>query len=89
MYTSLHNHTDYSNIRLLDSINTTEKLIDYAVKLGLNGVAITEHDCVGNHVKALSHYKKIKEEFPNFKLILGNEIYLTREGLNATNHEKR
>ena len=88
MYTSLHNHTDYSNIRLLDSINTTEKLIDYAVKLGLNGVAITEHDCVGNHVKALSHYKKIKEEFPNFKLILGNEIYLTREGLNATNHEK-
>ena len=29
-YSSLHNHTDYSNLKLIDSINTVEGIIDYA-----------------------------------------------------------
>lgn len=33
-------------------------------------------------------YKKIKEKNPNFKVILGNEIYLCRNGLNAENYNK-
>ena len=45
---SLHNHTDFSNFRLRDSINTVESLIDYAVELGHEVVAITEHDTIAS-----------------------------------------
>ena len=72
----VHAHSDYSNIRLLDCINPIEKLIDRAVDIGLSGLAITDHECVSGHVKAYKHYQKIKEKNPNFKLGLGNEIYL-------------
>ena len=34
------------------------------------------------------YYTKIKKEHPNFKVILGNEIYLCRDGLNAQNYIK-
>ena len=30
---SLHNHTDFSNARLRDSINRYNELIDYAIEL--------------------------------------------------------
>lgn len=88
-YFSVHNHTDYSNLRLIDSINSVEKLIDRAYKLGLNGVAITDHESVSGHIKALQYYnKKYKDKKDSFKLVLGNEIYVSREGLNELNHEK-
>ena len=73
---SLHNHTDYSNLRLRDSINTVKSLIDYAIKLGHKGIAITEHDCVCNAIKIEKYYNEIKKSHPDFKVILGNEIYL-------------
>ena len=85
---SLHNHTDFSNFRLRDSINTVESLIDYAVELGHELVAITEHDTIASAIRAEKKYKKIKEENPNFKVILGNEIYLVRNGLNNDNFNK-
>ena len=85
---SLHNHTDFSNFRLRDAINTVEGLIDYAIELGHEGVAITEHDTIASHIRAEKYYKKIKEKNPNFKLILGNEIYLVRNGLNGQNYNK-
>lgn len=86
----LHTHTDYSNIRLIDSINKTTTLIDRAFELGLSGVAITDHDCISSHLKAELYYNKTfsEEQKKNFKLILGNEIYLTRSDLNAANHQK-
>ena len=90
-YVSIHNHTDFSNIRLLDCINKTEALIDYAHKIGLKGLAITDHDMLGAHVKALKHVDKRRAENPddeswkNFQLILGNEIYLVRNKLSKTN----
>ena len=89
-YTSIHNHSDYSNLKLIDSINTVEKLIDKAYKIGLKGVAITDHDSISGHVRAWNYYNKkfSEEEKNNFKLILGNEIYLCRSGLNAENHIK-
>lgn len=68
-----------------DSINTVKGLIDYAVELNHSVLAITEHETIGSSLAALRHYKKVKENNPNFKLILGNEIYLTRNGLNAQN----
>ena len=85
---SLHNHTDYSNTTIRDSINTYKLLMDYAIELGHEVVAITEHECVSNAVKAEMYYKEIKEEHPDFKLILGNEIYLCRNGLNKENFVK-
>ena len=85
---SLHNHTDFSNFRLRDSINTVETLIDRAIKLGHSVVAITEHETVASSIRAEKYYDKIKNDNPNFKLIRGNEIYLCRNGLNAQNFNK-
>ena len=85
---SLHNHTDFSNFRLRDSINTVESLIDYALELGHSGVAITEHDTIASHIRAEKYYNKIKKDHPGFKLIRGNEIYLVRNGLNGQNYKK-
>ena len=85
---SLHNHTDFSNFRLRDSINTVESLIDYAIELGHEVVAITEHDTIASSIRAEKYYNKIKKDNPNFKLVLGNEIYLVRNGLNGQNYNK-
>ena len=72
-----HSHTMYSNIRLLDSINRPERLAEQAIKNGLAGIAITDHEALCCHVEMNMLSKKIKEEHPDFKLALGNEIYLT------------
>ena len=77
-YFNCHNHTAVgSNIRLVDSINKPEALIDKAIELGLTGIAITDHEILSAHVEAEKHMQKIQEQNPNFKLALGNEIYLT------------
>ena len=34
-YFSIHNHTHYSNLRLLDSINKPKDLIDKALEYGI------------------------------------------------------
>ena len=82
---SLHNHTQYSNARLRDCIIKESDLINYAIELGHEVVAITDHESVMNAVKVEKIYKKVKEKNPNFKVIFGNEIYLCRNGLNAEN----
>lgn len=88
-YASLHNHTEISNLKLIDSINKIENLIQYAVDLGLAGVAITDHDSVGGHVRAWNYYNNLSDEIKEkFKLILGNEIYLCRSDLTAETHQK-
>lgn len=85
---SLHNHTQYSNLRLRDCIIKEEDLIKYAVELGHEVIAVTDHEAVCNAVKVEKIYKKIKKTNPNFKVILGNEIYLCRNGLNAGNYNR-
>lgn len=105
-YFSIHNHTHYSNIRMIDCINKEDALIDYAIELGLCGLAITDHESLGGHIKALQYYKKLQEKAKedinkdnqkkkewankvlNFKLALGNEIYLCRDDLNKNNYIK-
>lgn len=76
----LHNHSMYSNIRLLDSINKPEQLLKRAYELGAKGFAITEHECLSSHVKFILAYKELLKSNNitenDFKLILGNEIYL-------------
>lgn len=87
-YGSLHNHTEYSNLRLRDCIIKVEDLLWYAAELGHEVVGITDHESLSCHVKAEKIYKKVKEKYPNFKLIRGNEIYLVRNGLDANNFNK-
>lgn len=75
-----------SNTRIKDSIITVDELINHAIEIGHEVVAFTGHEALCSHVKALDIYQKIKEKNPNFKVILGNEIYLCRDGLNAQNY---
>lgn len=75
----LHDHDEYSNIRLVDCIIKVKALIYRAVELGCNGVAITDHESVSGHVDAIKIVNEGKKNgsIPkDFKLILGNEIYL-------------
>lgn len=73
----IHAHTEYSNLRLLDSINKPKRLIDRAIELGLSGIAITDHEALCGHVVANKYAQEVQKEHPDFKVALGNEIYLT------------
>lgn len=81
-YFSIHNHSEFSNDRLLDSITPPDELIQYAVELGLKGIALTDHETLSGHVKFIKAYKELKKKkkIPeDFKIALGNEIYLVDE----------
>ena len=78
-YFGIHNHTHYSNIRLVDAINRPTALINKAIELGLSGIAITDHECLSSHMEVNQYAKEIKEKYPDFKIALGNEIYLVNE----------
>ena len=75
-YFNIHNHTMYSNIRLLDCINRPKDLINKAIELGLSGIAITDHECISGHMEVNQYAKEIKKTNPDFKIALGNEVYL-------------
>ena len=105
-YASLHNHSEYSNLKLIDSINRTPRMIDYAWDLNLSAIAVTDHDCLSGSLQALDYYRaKLKKEWQklhpdaetipgyaeisdelDFKVVLGNEIYLSEEGLDSNGY---
>ena len=85
---NLHSHSDYSNRDIRDSIISLDKMFDTALQLNHKVLALTDHDCISGHIKALEKYQKIKKDNPDFKLILGNEIYLCRNGLNSETYQK-
>lgn len=75
-----HTHSEYSNIRLLDSTNRLPELLTTAAELGMAGLTLTDHEAVCGHVQLLLAEKNLKEKekLPkDFKVALGNEIYLT------------
>ena len=72
-----HCHSEFSNIRLLDCINKIPALIDRAIEIGLCGIALTDHECLSGAPQANFYAQDILKEHPNFKVALGNEIYLT------------
>ena len=76
-YYSLHCHTEYSNIRFLDSTNKLKDLIDTAISLNLKGVAVSDHEALCGWVKAIQIQKKLKEQGSDFQIFLGDEIYLS------------
>lgn len=73
----VHTHTEYSNLRLLDCINKPKNLINKAIEIGLKGISITDHECLSSAIQVNKIQKEIKETNPNFKIAIGNEIYLT------------
>lgn len=72
----VHSHTMYSNLRLLDCINRPKDLINRAIELGLKGIAITDHESLSSHPEINFYAQELKEKYPEFKVVLGNEIYL-------------
>ena len=72
----VHAHTHYSNLRLLDCINRPKDLVKRAIQLGLKGIAITDHETLSGHMELNIYQKEIQKENPDFKIVLGNEIYL-------------
>lgn len=72
-----HSHSEYSNIRLLDCINKPEKLVQRAIDIGLAGFCITDHETLSGAIKFNQLQFEIQKEHPDFKIGLGNEIYLT------------
>ncbi len=54
-------------------------MIKYVVSLGQNALALTDHESLSGHVEFIKTVKKLKKDglIPqDFKIILGNEIYL-------------
>lgn len=68
----IHNHHDSSNLRLKDSNLFLEDLISYSRDRGIDLVALTDHESVSGHIKAM----RLREKYPDIKIALGNEIYL-------------
>ena len=73
----VHSHSEFSNIRLLDCINKIPALIDRAIEIGLSGIALTDHECLSGAPQANFYAQEILKTHPDFKVALGNEIYLT------------
>ncbi|MBQ8207079.1 MAG: PHP domain-containing protein, partial [Bacilli bacterium] len=48
-----------------------------AIEIGLAGIAITDHESLSSHIELNKYQKDIQKENPDFKIVLGNEIYLT------------
>lgn len=68
-----HNHTEMSNFRLLDAIIKLPDLIQRGKDIGLRGIGITDHETIAQSIRIC----KLQRENPDFKIAIGNEIYLT------------
>ena len=82
---SLHNHTQMSNFRLRDCIIKEQDLVNRAIELNHSVLAVTDHETIASAVRIEKIYNKIKENNIPLKIIIGNEIYLCRDGLNNEN----
>lgn len=76
-----HCHDERSNFRGRDALIKTTELIDYAHELGHKGVAITNHETISSSLKANKYItgKMNEEDWKDFKVINGNEIYLCKD----------
>lgn len=85
----LHQHTDMSNLRMLDCIIKIKDLINYASQFKAHAIAITDHEALCGHVKAIKYIKELKSKNKYCpKLILGNEIYLVDSLYNVRENYK-
>lgn len=63
MKIDIHTHSSYS-----DGVNTPEEMVNHAKKIGLDGIAITDHNVIEGSIKALKYNSE------NFTVIPGIEI---------------
>ena len=69
---SLHNHTDYSNLRLRDSINRYDTLIDYAIELDNKQI---DYEMEFLHIKYYdTQLNEYRCAIPDFYIPSRNEI---------------
>lgn len=88
-YGSIHCHTDMSNFRLRDSTNRLKELCWYAARdLHHDFIAITDHETIASSIECQDVEAEIRKEFPNFKIVRGNEIYLCRNDLTSETVQK-
>lgn len=73
----VHSHSHYSNFRIIDSINKPKDLINRAIELGLSGIALTDHETLAGAPEINLYAQEIQKSNSNFKIAIGNEIYLT------------
>ena len=78
-FVPLHIHSDYS---LLDGASQLPALIDRAIELGMEAIALTDHGVMYGAVELIKICKK-----KNFKPIIGNEMYIINGDI--TNNERR
>lgn len=82
-FISLHTHSQYSNIRLLDSTNKLKDMVLHvANNLKQKGMALTDHETIAGHPELLQTVEELKKDgkIPqDFKVICGNEIYLVEQ----------
>lgn len=80
-FVGCHNHDERSNFRGRDALIRTTELIDYAHDLGYKGIAITNHETISSSLKANKYItsKMNEEDWKDFKVINGNEIYLCKD----------
>ena len=45
--------------------------------MGLAGIAVTDHESLGSHIELDKLQDQYREKYPSFKIVRGNEIYLT------------
>ena len=55
-YFSIHAHSEYSNLKVIDSTNRFSRMMDYAWDIGLSGVAMTDHDCISGAIKYIKTF---------------------------------
>ena len=61
----------------MDALPSPTSIVDKAIELGINMVGISEHESLSSHIILNKYAQEIKEQYPDFKIALGNEIYLT------------
>ncbi|AFY55867.1 DNA-directed DNA polymerase III PolC [Rivularia sp. PCC 7116] len=78
-FVPLHIHSDYS---LLDGASQLPALIDRAIELGMEAIALTDHGVMYGAVELIKICKK-----KSFKPIIGNEMYIINGDI--TKQERR
>ncbi|AWB87082.1 error-prone DNA polymerase [Mycetocola zhujimingii] len=68
-YAELHSHSNFS---FLDGASSPEHLVEEAVRLGLHGLALTDHD----GLYGIVHLAEAAEAHPELKTIFGAELSL-------------